>query len=159
MPTSNPAILITDCSDSDINTPIMALIFDGMNGQNHFINAIRPHNMTPSGREKAREDYLRMKRLDPSSRWIKATTTASPSSSTNDEELLGMAQWNVYEEGASNRPPEKDLDGPPGKWDSNDDKEWAVALFRSNMARRRKVLRETSGPVICTLLTYLLTCM
>ena len=129
---------IAECTDADISMSMMALIFDGMAGQNHFINAIRPHNMTSLGREKAREDYLHMKRLDPSSRWIKASERATG-------ELVGMAQWNVYED----KPPEKDLDGPPGKWDTEDDKEWAVELFRSNVSHRRKVLRETSGPVVC----------
>ena len=136
---SNILWAIDECSDSDINMSMMAIIFDGMNGQNHFINAIRPHNMTAKGREKAREDYLRMKHLDPSSRWLKATDRSTG-------ELVGMAQWNVYE---GEKPPEKDLDGPPGKWDSEEDKQWAVALFRSNMVHRRKVLREASGPVIC----------
>ena len=138
MDTSSPFV-IAECADSDIDIPMMAIIFDGMKGQNHFINAIRPHNMTSQGRERARQDYLRMKHLDPSSRWIKASERIT-------DELVGMAQWNIYGDA---KPPEKDLDGPPGKWDTEDDKEWAVELFRSNMVHRRKVLRETSGPVVC----------
>ena len=139
-PQSNFAL--DECLDSDFNMTMMSIIFDGMNGRNHFINAIRPHNMTPEGRERARQDYLRMKHLDSSSRWIKATDRVTG-------EMVGMAQWNVY---TGEKPPEKDLDGPPGKWDSEDDKEWAVALFRSNMAHRREVLRKATGPVICTCL-------
>ena len=41
-------------------------------------------------------------------------------------ETIAVSGWNVYE---GEKPPEMQLDGPPGIWDTEDDKAWAQALF------------------------------
>jgi hypothetical protein len=134
------AYKISECTDDDISTRLVDIIFDSMHGRNNLINAIRQHNMTSEGRERARQGYLRMNAMDPSVRWFKATDSQT-------DEMIGVAMWNVYRD---SKPPEKSLDGPPGTWDTEEDKEYAVAMFESFIVYRRKVLREANGPVICT---------
>ena len=107
--------------------------------QSQFVNAVYPHNMTKEGQEKHCQTLLFVKSIDPSQRWLKATDNA-----TGD--IVGVAQWNVYD---GPKPPEIELDGPDGIWDTQDDKEWAQALFRAFMEYRRKVIREATGPVMC----------
>ena len=119
---------------------MMPVMFGAMAERSQFVNAVYPHNMTPEGQEKHRQTFLFLKGIDPSQRWLKATDNATG-------EIVGVAQWNVFD---GPKPPEIELDGPPGTWDTQDDKEWAQALFRAYMEDRRKVIREATGPVMCT---------
>jgi len=118
----------------------MDLVFTAFAGNSPLMNAMHPHNDTPTGIEKARQKYIKLLEIDYSQRWIQVTK--------EDGELVGVAQWNVYD-GAM--PPDTKFDGPPGTWDTEDDKEWAQCLLSSLMKYRRPVLLEATGPVICLL--------
>lgn len=132
-------ITLSLCEAQDITPSFMTLVFQAFAGNSPLVNAMHQHNDTGEGVEKARQKYLKLLELDYSQRWIKATK--------DDGEIVGAAQWNVYD-GAM--PPQADLDGPPGTWDTQDDKEWAQYLLRSLMAYRRPILTEATGPVICS---------
>ena len=132
------ALALDFCKDEDFG-PMVDLMFDAMGARSQFVNAVYPHNMTKEGREKHRQTFLYLKVIDPSQRWLKVTDPAL-------NQIIGVAQWNVYD---GPKPPEIELDGPPGTWDSEDDKEWAQALFKSYMEDRWRVIREATGPVLC----------
>ena len=117
----------------------MDTMFDAMNGSSPFVNAIYPDNMTLEGRKKALERHLQLKQLDPSQKWYSVVDTTT-------RRIAGMAMWNVYE---GEKPPEHDLEGPPGYWPTEDERDFAQAIFKSFMVYRRKVIRETPGPVMC----------
>ena len=126
------------CKDEDFEA-MMPVMFGAMAGRSQFVNAVYPHNLTPEGQKKHEQTFLYLKSIDPSQRWLKATDNSTG-------EMVGIAQWNVYD-GA--KPPEIELDGPPGTWDTDDDKEWAQAMFTAYMEDRRRIIREATGPVIC----------
>lgn len=132
-------MLVLDfCKDEDFR-PMQDVMFGAMNGYSAFVNAVYPNNMTPEGREKHCRTFLHIKNMDPSQRWIKVTDMSTG-------EIIGCANWNVYD-GA--KPEEIELDGPLGTWETDDDKEWAQAMFQAYMADRRHVIRKATGPVIC----------
>ena len=135
---SNMKFTVSMCKDEDFGE-MMPMMFGTMGGQSQFVNAVWPHNLTKEGQEKHRQGFLHMKSIDPSQRWLKAV---------DDEtgKIVGVAEWLVYD---GPKPPEVDMDGPADYWDTQDDKEWTQALFRSFMEDRRKVLREATGPVLC----------
>lgn len=132
------ALALDFCKGDDFGSMIH-LMFDAMGGGSQFVNAVYPHNTTTEGRKKHAQTLLYLKSIDPSQRWLKVIDTALG-------QIIGIAQWHVYD---GPKPPEVELDGPPGTWDTDEDKEWAQALFRSFMEDRRRVIREATGPVMC----------
>lgn len=131
--------VVSACEDADFTVSFMDAMFDAINGSSPFVNALYPDNMTLEGREKAVDRHLELKRLDASQKWEKGVETTTG-------EIAGMAMWNVYER---EKPLEMDLDGPPGYWPTEDEREFAKAIFRSFMEYRRKIIKETPGPVMC----------
>jgi len=125
------------CKAEDLTPAVMKLIFDAFGGRSQLMNAMHPHVDTPEGLEKTCLRYQNLSKNDYSQRWVKVMV---------DGEIIGVSQWCIYD---GPKPPEVDLDGPPGTWDSADDKEWAQSLYRSLMAYRRPIIRAATGPVIC----------
>lgn len=117
-------------------TPMM---FEAMGGRSEFVNTIYPGGLTKEGQEKARLGFLFLKSIDPSCKWVKITDTET-------NEIVGVAQWNVYE---GQKPPEMVVDGPPGTWENDTEKEYAQELFKSYMQKRWKFIRENELPLIC----------
>ena len=118
---------------------MMDVMFGAMQGGSAFVNSVYPHNETKEGRDKHRQTFLYIKSVDSSQRWLKVTDTKI-------NKIIGVANWQVYD---GPKPPEVELDGPPGTWDTQDDKEWAQAMFRAYMEDRQRVIREATGPVMC----------
>ncbi|MCJ1313395.1 hypothetical protein MMC25_007073 [Agyrium rufum] len=131
-------LVLDHCQDEDF-PEMMDVAFGTMRGMSAFVNSVYPHNMTAEGRDKHRQTFLYLKSVDPSQRWLKVTDTKI-------NRIIGVANWQVYD---GEKPPEDELDGPAGTWDTPDDKEWAQAMFRAYMEDRRRVIREAKGPVMC----------
>ena len=131
---------VAQCEDTDFTPSFMDTMFDAMNGSSPFVNALYPDNLTLEGRSKALTRHLELKHLDSSQTWHKVVDKTTG-------RIAGMAMWNVYTEA---RPQEHDLDAPQGYWPTEDEREFARAIFRSFMVYRRKIMKNTSGPVMCT---------
>ncbi|KAL9116194.1 MAG: hypothetical protein Q9227_000565 [Pyrenula ochraceoflavens] len=131
--------LVLDYAKDEDFGEMMDVAFDAMQGGSQFVNAVYPHNMTKAGRDKHRQTFLYLKNIDPSQKWLKVTDTAT-------NEIIGVANWQVYDK---EKPPEAPLDGPDGTWDDEHEKEWAQAMFAAYMEDRRRVIREATGPVLC----------
>ncbi|KAF3046629.1 hypothetical protein E8E12_011309 [Didymella heteroderae] len=58
--------------------------------------------------------------------------------------IAGAAKWNLYKSGEV--PPQPAINGE--HWDSEDDKEFAQALFHNFFALRQKVIQETNGNLV-----------
>ncbi|KAH7396206.1 hypothetical protein BKA66DRAFT_606098 [Pyrenochaeta sp. MPI-SDFR-AT-0127] len=125
-------------SDEDFMS-FIPMAFEAMGGRSEFVNTIWPGGLTKEGQDKARLGFLFLKGIDPSCRWIKVTDT-------DTNEIVGVAQWNVYE---GQKPPEVVVDGPPGTWENDTEKEYAQELFKSYMQKRWKYIRENELPLIC----------
>lgn len=115
------------------------MTFEAMGGRSEFVNTIYPGGLTKEGQQKAKAGFLFLKGIDPSCKWIKVTDT-------DTNEIIGVAQWNVYE---SQKPPEMVVDGPPGTWKDDIEKEYAQDLFKSYMQKRWEFIRGNALPLIC----------
>lgn len=116
------------------------LIFAAVGGSSEWVNTLYPHNGTQEGQKRATERLLDLKSIDPSIRWYKA-------SDTKTGEIVAVSQWHVYQDVA--KPKEDVCDGPPGTWESELEREYAQALFRSFMADRWAAIRENELPIVC----------
>jgi hypothetical protein len=115
------------------------MTFVAMGGRSEFVNAVWPGGFTKEGQEMSTSRFLFLKKTDSTSQWIKVTDT-------DTDEIIGVAQWNVYE---GQKPPEMIVDGPPETWPSETEKEYARELFKSYMQKRWVYIRENDLPLIC----------
>ncbi|ORX96237.1 hypothetical protein BCR34DRAFT_438243, partial [Clohesyomyces aquaticus] len=114
------------------------MTFEAMGGRSEFVNAVWPGGNTKEGQEMTVQRFLYLKSVLPSTRWLKVTDT-------DTGEIVGVAQWDVYED---TKPPELVVDGPPGAWKTDEDKEFAQAIFESFMQERWKFIRENDVPIL-----------
>ncbi|KAF2842003.1 hypothetical protein M501DRAFT_998238 [Patellaria atrata CBS 101060] len=82
------------------------------------INAIFPRNMTKEGEENAIQRCQYLIKVSPAVKWEKCTDTVTG-------EIIGGAMWIICENA---KPPDSDLDGPPGTWENETEKRYAQAL-------------------------------
>jgi hypothetical protein len=132
------AYRIEPVEDSDL-AYIVPRMFEAIGTEIQFINALWPNNHTPDGQSKIASRMLAGKNAAPNTKWIKAVAVDSG-------EIVGMAMWTVIDK---KKPPEVDVDGPPGTWADEEEKRYCQALHRSLMAHRRKVIRENDLPIMC----------
>jgi hypothetical protein len=121
---------------------VIDMLFKAYDGSSSFVNAVYPHKLTDHGIEGldmvvARLQYLRD--IDPSVRWYKVTDT-------DTGEIVSASQWNVYDK---EKAPEMMLDGPPGSWETEADKKYAIEMFESFITPRYTRYREVDVPIVC----------
>jgi hypothetical protein len=132
------SLLLGHPTDEEFAT-FVPMTFEAMGRRSEFVNAVWPGGFTKEGQEMSTSRFLFLKSIDPSCRWIKVTDSEA-------NEIIGVAQWNVYEE---QKPQEVIVDGPPGTWKNEDEKEYAQELFKSYMQKRWAFIRENELPLIC----------
>ncbi|KAJ4377337.1 hypothetical protein N0V83_000162 [Neocucurbitaria cava] len=115
------------------------MTFEAMGGRSEFVNTVWPEGFTKEGQEMSRQRFLFLKKIDPTCKWVKVTDNET-------NEIIGVAQWNVYE---GQKPPEMIVDGPPGTWKDETEKEYAQELFKAYMEKRWKFIRENKLPLMC----------
>lgn len=119
--------------DSEIPR-ITDIFFDAFDNSQEYVRAVWPEK---AGRHKHAQDFLAMKHHAPNMRWLKITDT-------NTGEIIGQATYSVYE---NEKPPEVPLDGDA--WETEEEKDYAKALFDGYIQKRSKFLREAKLPVMC----------
>jgi hypothetical protein len=93
-----------------------------------------------------REDGLKMTTMRmlfilsvaPSVWWEKAVDTETG-------EIVGGTMWNLCEK---EKPPPYDIDGPPGTWETEEDKKYAQALQRSFAEDENKLWAANDLPLL-----------
>jgi hypothetical protein len=124
-------------ADFDTLVPPM---FDAFGTHYEFVNALYPNHDTPSGRKAIAAKFRLMHKAATNTYWIKAVVTASG-------KAAGLAMWTSIER-EENKPPEKDLDGPPGTWPSEEMKEYCRAMHRDVVAGRRRLILVEEVPIV-----------
>jgi hypothetical protein len=121
---------------------VVDMLFKAYDHTSSFVNAVYPHRVTNRGIEGLDMVVGRLAYLwdvDPSIRWLKVTDTTTGN-------IVSASQWNVYDK---EKPAEVMLDGPPGSWDSEADKKYAIEMFKSFITPRWRRYREADIPIIC----------
>jgi hypothetical protein len=117
---------------------IVPRMFEAIGNDYEFINALYPSHQTQAGQSKIASRFIALKNAAPNGKWIKAVTVTSG-------EIVGLALWTVINQ---EKPPEAELDGPPGTWPNNEEKKYCQAMHRVLLADRRRVIRENSLPIM-----------
>ncbi|KAJ4382912.1 hypothetical protein N0V86_002139 [Didymella sp. IMI 355093] len=131
-----PSFEVQSCTQSDIPRvfEIISLAF----GHDHeYMDAIFPAHDTIEGRRAGAERMLQIFHGDPYGHFVKVI----------DEDtgiIAGAAKWNVYKSGEV--PPQPAIGGD--YWESEEDREFAQALFHGFFALRQKVIEETNGNLV-----------
>lgn len=123
--------------DSDF-AYIVPRLFEAIGTNYEFMNVLYPGHHTSAGQIKIASRFCALKNASTKSKWLKAIDTAS-------EEIVGFAMFTVIDE---QKPPEIELDGPPGTWPSNEEKRYCQALHRALLVDRRRTIRESDLPIM-----------
>lgn len=126
---------VATASNDDIRE-IVHIMFKAYGGKNEYINAVFPHGLTPEGEELTVQRLLFIKGIAPGVTWEKVTDSSNGS-------IIGGAMWALHEDAKPQRFP---LDGPPGTWESQLEKEYAQALFNSLGVDEHKYYDENELP-------------
>lgn len=121
---------------------VVEMLFHAYDTSSAFVNAVYPHKITKDGIEGLDMVVARLQYLidiDPSVRWYKVTDSSTG-------EIVSASQWNVYDQ---EKGPEMMLDGPPGAWENEGEKRYAVEMFEAFITPRYKRYRELEAPIIC----------
>ncbi|KAF2445160.1 hypothetical protein P171DRAFT_387954 [Karstenula rhodostoma CBS 690.94] len=124
-------------NDADIGE-ILSIIFKCYRGKNEYINAVFPRALTEKGYQLNVERMLFIKSVAPSVFWEKVVIIETG-------EIVGGAMWNLC---IQQKPPPYDIDGPPGTWETDDDKAYAQALQRSFAEDENKLWEENDLPLL-----------
>ncbi|KAF1954353.1 hypothetical protein CC80DRAFT_493842 [Byssothecium circinans] len=114
------AFTVSAATNEDIRQ-IVHIMFKAYGGGNEYINAIFPRGLTEEGEDLTTQRMLRINSIAPGITWEKATDTTTGV-------VVGGAMWSLYEHVKPQRFP---IDGPPGTWETAEEKEYAKALQAS----------------------------
>ena len=117
---------------------IVPRMFEAIGNDYEFINVLYPGHQTQAGQSKITSRFTAWKNSIPNLKWAKAVSVTS-------EEIVGIAMWTVIDE---KKPPETELDGPPGTWPNDEEKKYCQSLHRALLTDRRRVIRENDLPIM-----------
>ena len=135
-----PSFKIQTCTEEDIPR-IFEIISCAFAHDHEYFDAIFPYHDTAEGRKIGSERMLQIFHGDPNGTFIKAIDVET-------DTIVGAAKWNIYTAGEV--PPQPELGGE--YWESQEDKEFAQALFRGFFAPRQKVIEATNAKLVGMLL-------
>jgi hypothetical protein len=98
---------------------VLRIMFQAYDGQDVYIDAVFPRGLTDEGLNITYQRCLSMTEKVPGIRWEKAIDATTG-------KIVGGSMWTIFENTKPARPP---LDGPPGTWENEIDKEFAQVLF------------------------------
>ncbi|PVH94100.1 hypothetical protein DM02DRAFT_694119 [Periconia macrospinosa] len=113
-------------------------LFEAMGNDYEFMNVLYPGHHTPAGQSKIASRFCALKNASAKGKWLKAVEIATG-------KIVGFAMWTVIDE---EKPPEKELDGPPGTWPSEEEKRYCRELHRALLVDRRREIRENDLPIM-----------
>jgi GNAT superfamily N-acetyltransferase len=131
-----PSFEVQPCTEADIPR-VFEIISLAFANDHEYMDAIFPAHGTPEGRRAGSERMLQIFQGDPYGNFTKVIDK-------DTGKIAGAAKWNLYKNGEV--PPQPAIGGD--YWDSEDDKEFAQALFHNFFAMRQKVIQETNGNLV-----------
>jgi len=131
------ALRVEAARDEDMEK-IVPVIFDAYGGQHPYLNAAFPNNLTPEGQANALKRIAAIGASSETAKWEKVVDTATG-------EIIGAAMWLLYRD---KKPEQHDLDGPPGTWENETEKEYAQALYKSYAAEERAFWESNELPLM-----------
>lgn len=134
-----PSFEVQRCTEADIPR-VFEIVSLAFAHDHEYMDAIFPAHTTQEGRKIGSERMLQMFHGDPNGHFLKVTDGESG-------KIVAAAKWNIYTSGQVS--PQPELDGD--YWESEEDKEFAQALFRGFFAPRQRVIEETNGNLVGTL--------
>ncbi|PVI01012.1 hypothetical protein DM02DRAFT_642119 [Periconia macrospinosa] len=129
------AFEVTTASDDDVRQ-IIRIMFKAYDGKNEYINAVFPRGLTHEGEDITNQRMLSIKHANPGVKWEKITDSVSG-------KIIGGAMWTLFQD---SKPVKFNLDGPPGTWMTEIEKEYAQALFVSVGVDEYKYFAENNLP-------------
>ncbi|PVH97888.1 hypothetical protein DM02DRAFT_643929 [Periconia macrospinosa] len=114
---------------------VVRIMFRAYGGENEYINAVFPRGLTNEGAEAATKRVLPIRS---GVIWEKVVDADSGNT-------IGGAMWVLYKDA---KPQKFDLDGPPGTWETPMEKEYAQALFKSEMEDEAEFWEKTQLPIM-----------
>lgn len=101
-----------------------------------FWDAMYPHHTTEAGRRIGGERFLKAKKADPNTHYIKAVDDSMG-------EIAGFAKWNVFQD---RLPASAKAEGP--YWESENDREYAQHLMNEFSRDRTKFVESRDGNAV-----------
>jgi hypothetical protein len=138
---------VATASDDDIRQ-IVRVMFKAYGGNNVYINAVFPRGLTQEGEDLTVERLLYIKNIAQGVKWEKVTDSSNG-------RIIGGAMWALHEDAKLQRFP---LDGPPGTWESELEKEYAQALFSSLGIDENEYYEENELPFMSMWLNSYVLC-
>jgi hypothetical protein len=135
---------VAAASDDDVRQ-LIHIMFKAYGGKNEYINAVFPRGLTQEGEDLTAQRLLFIKSIAPGVKWEKVTDS-------NSGNVVGGAMWALHEDAKPARFP---LDGPPGTWKTEQEKEYAKALFDSLGVDEHKYYEENKLPFSSMRLNHL----
>ncbi|KAF2731367.1 hypothetical protein EJ04DRAFT_536684 [Polyplosphaeria fusca] len=114
------AFTVEKANESDIDK-IVSIMFESYGGTNAYINAAFPRGFTKEGHE------------------------INKAVDSETGEIVGGAMLRLYQ---TEKPPPLEMDGPPGTWETEDEKRYAQALQRSFAEDESKLWAENELPLL-----------
>jgi hypothetical protein len=135
-----PNFQVQPCTEEDIPR-VFEIVSDAFGHDHEYVDAVFYQHDTPEGRKRGAEQMLHTFRHDPYGHFIKVVDT-------DTGKIVGAAKWNLYKAGEV--PPQPALAGPlyESYWPSEEEEEFAKAIFHSFFAPRQKVLEENNGRLV-----------
>lgn len=131
-----PSFEVQRCTEADIPR-IFEIVSLAFANDHEYVDAILPAHDTPEGRKIGSERMLQMFQGDPYGNFVEVVD--------NDTGVtVAAAKWNIYKGGEVRGQVEMGGD----YWESEEDKEFAQALFHGFFAPRQKVIEETNGNLV-----------
>ncbi|PSN61539.1 hypothetical protein BS50DRAFT_153422 [Corynespora cassiicola Philippines] len=112
--------VVATASDDDVRE-ITRIMFKAYGGKNEYINAVFPRGLTEDGEQMTIQRLLFIKNLVSDVKWEKVSDPATG-------QIVGGAMWGLHQDA---KPQKFGLDGPPGTWETEAEKEYAQALYNS----------------------------
>jgi hypothetical protein len=131
------AFTVEKANESDVDK-IIAIMFKSYGGKNEYINAVFPRGLTEDGHQITVQRMLFILSVAPSVWWEKAVDSETG-------EIVGGAMWNLCEK---EKPPAFEMDGPPGTWNTEEEKRYAQALQRSFAEDEGKLWAANDLPLL-----------
>lgn len=109
--------------------------------EHEYVDCCWQNHDTPAGRKAGGKRMLELMRGDPNGHIMKVVDLDDPN---NSGRAVAAAKWNFYKAGEV--PPQPIMGGD--WWDTEENKEFAIAMFHGFFAPRQRVLEETNGNLV-----------
>lgn len=132
-----PSFEVQPCVEADMPR-VFEIISLAFAHDHEYMDSIFQGHDTPAGRKAGGERMLDLMRLDTNGHFLKVVDH------DNHDKIVAAAKWNIYTDGVV--PPQPAIGGE--YWDTEENKEFALAMFWGFFTPRQRVIEETNGRLV-----------